>query len=551
MEIEDIDRGAERNTANGAGAMSIVRKWRLLDWLLREGHWIDCAILVMAALLRLWALDLKPPHFDEGVNGMFVDDIIKRGFYHYDPSNFHGPLHFYILFAAQTLLGRHTWALRLPLALAGIACVGLTAFGFRRFFSKTTCRVAALAMAVSPGFVFYARYAIHETWLVFFLMLLTIGIGGLWLNGGRRNLWVIGIGLSGAILMKETWIIHVVSLALAGITLRLVECATRSSELPWAPPRWKLDDAARALAVCVGGVLLIYSGFMLDPAGLSGFAEAFVIWTRTGMAETGHDKPWYYWCELLAQYEWPVLLGMAAAPFVLLPGTNRFLRWIAIFAGGTFVAYSIIAYKTPWCLIAWTWPFYFVFGAAVEWVAKRVDRGVIGGIASLVLLLSFGKARTLSFQKYADETEPYVYVQTTDDLHQLLDPLSWQAARDPESLFHSGHILQGEHHPMRWLLGDRPNVTYGSGEDRPDHMDADWLLVDKGATERVEDQLKEIYFRTKLRIRGMSADESMLYLRASVFAPYFPDREPEFDPAFPRIHLIEPSAISPKEGDKP
>src|SRR4030095_15721590 len=165
METEsgDIEKSAERNMDGRPGAMSNMGKSPRLEWLLQKHGWIDLLILLIAAVLRLWALDLKPAHFDEGVNGYLVDQITKNGVYHYDPTNFHGPLHFYILFAMQTLFGRGLWVLRLPLALAGVACVGLLLFGFRRHFSATACRFAALAMAVSPGFVFYARYAIHET----------------------------------------------------------------------------------------------------------------------------------------------------------------------------------------------------------------------------------------------------------------------------------------------------------------------------------------------------------------------------------------------------
>ncbi len=77
------------------------------------------AILAVAAAARLTLLGMKPPHFDEGVNGWFVDQMTQTGFYHYDPTNYHGPFHFYVLFLFQTLFGRHVWALRLPLALVG------------------------------------------------------------------------------------------------------------------------------------------------------------------------------------------------------------------------------------------------------------------------------------------------------------------------------------------------------------------------------------------------------------------------------------------------
>src|SRR4030095_13078844 len=143
METEagDIEKSAERNTEAGAGATFKVWGTFVPEWLLDNQRWVDLLILLLAAVLRLWAFSLKPAHFDEGVNGYFVDQITKNGFYHYDPTNFHGPLHFYILFVMQTLFGREIWALRLPLAVAGVGCVALLLFAFRRHFSTTACRI--------------------------------------------------------------------------------------------------------------------------------------------------------------------------------------------------------------------------------------------------------------------------------------------------------------------------------------------------------------------------------------------------------------------------
>src|ERR1700740_2299725 len=118
-------------------------------------------ILLLAALVRLAYLDIKPPHFDEGINGWFCDQMVKTGFYKYDPTNYHGPLHFYVLLLSQTLFGRSLWALRLPVVLVSIASFWLT-LKFEPFVGRTVSRLAALAMAVSPGFVFYGRYSIHE-----------------------------------------------------------------------------------------------------------------------------------------------------------------------------------------------------------------------------------------------------------------------------------------------------------------------------------------------------------------------------------------------------
>src|SRR6476659_1133171 len=163
-----------------------------------ESNWMFWLILGLATVLRVLFLDIKPPHFDEGINGWFVDQMVKDGFYRYDPTNYHGPLHFYILFLSQALFGRHIWALRLPVVLASIGSIYAT-LKFEPFVGKNVSRIAALAMAISPGFVFYGRYSIHEVWLLLFSMIFVLGLLGLWSFGTRNYLWCVGIGTAGMI----------------------------------------------------------------------------------------------------------------------------------------------------------------------------------------------------------------------------------------------------------------------------------------------------------------------------------------------------------------
>ena len=184
----------------------------------RAAQW---AVVALALALRLLWLRMKPPHFDEGVNGWFIDQMRLHGYYSYDPTNYHGPFHFYILFLSQTLLGRDILALRLPLVLVNTATVWLV-FQFRRFIPWRACLVAALAFAVSPGMMFYSRYAIHEAWLVFGMMLALWGAAELWTRGTVRGLWTAALGATLMILNKETHIIHFAAFALAVPTLALL-----------------------------------------------------------------------------------------------------------------------------------------------------------------------------------------------------------------------------------------------------------------------------------------------------------------------------------------
>src|SRR4030095_7154150 len=161
---------------------------------LAETGWAPWLILGLAVFLRFFLLGIKPPHFDEGINGWFVDQVMKNGFYRYDPTNYHGPLHFYVLLLSQSLFGRNLWAIRLPVVLLSIACVWF-ALKFEPLVGKNVSRIAALAMAVSPGFVFYGRYGIHEVWLQLFSMLFILGLLGLWRRGTLTYLRYAAVGL--------------------------------------------------------------------------------------------------------------------------------------------------------------------------------------------------------------------------------------------------------------------------------------------------------------------------------------------------------------------
>ena len=50
---------------------------------------------------------------------------------------------------------------------------------------------------------------------------------------------------------------------------------------------------------------------------------------------------------------------------------NLSLRYLAIYGVGTLIAYSIVKYKTPWCIISFGWPFLFVLGGWVLLVRPK------------------------------------------------------------------------------------------------------------------------------------------------------------------------------------
>ncbi len=498
---------------------------QLADWQgrLAAVEWTPWLIIALGAFLRLFLLAIKPPHFDEGINGWFVDQMTKNGFYRYDPTNYHGPLHFYILFVSQALFGRSLWALRMPVVLASIFSIWLT-FRFEPLVGRKIARFAAVAMAVSPGFVFYGRYSIHEVWLLLFSQLFVLGLLGLWRLGSTRYLWCAGMGAFGMVLTKETYIIHLGCAFIAFFVTWLSHKIVRATDVKRARQLWTYSDLLLVLAVGVTALVVFYSGTFMNWKGVAGLYETFSAWFATGKNGNGHEKAWHYWLMLIGRYEPAVAVGLLACLATLLFKEIN-LRYLAIYGVGTLAAYSIVHYKTPWCIISIVWPIVFLFGAGIVLLEEKLRfAGRI--VAALTLAVSLGLCVRLNFFRCTTDTEPYVYVQTYNDVFKI-EPILALARKNPTYYQLVGHIIRTSAYPLPWILGDFPRVGYYEHEALPSPLDADFLLVQEDKIASVESKLKGAYFTMPLTIRPYQ-DTSKLYLSARVFREFFPGRIPDF-----------------------
>ncbi|MDQ3624817.1 MAG: hypothetical protein M3463_20430, partial [Verrucomicrobiota bacterium] len=285
----------------------------------------------------------------------------------------------------------------------------------------------------------------------------------------------------------------------------------------------------------------------LDWASLPGLWRTFLDWARTGVSgETGHEKEWHSWLELMARYEWPALAGLASIGGLARPGANRLARYLAIYGVGALVAYSLIPYKTPWCLMSLLWPFLLLFGLAADRLLSLLDRWTVGVLVALLLALSLLSACDLNYRKYTSEAEPYVYVQTLPDMYKLVDPLRRLVAEDPIYYQLAGRVLTVDHHPLAWLLGDFTRIDLLQPDEEPEAWDGAWLLIDETLVERAESKLTGSYFKDIVRIRGNAAETSVLYLNVEPFARLFPGRTPELQPGRD-VQISEPSVQPPSD----
>jgi uncharacterized protein (TIGR03663 family) len=213
------------------------------------------AILVLLAglVLALWsfALDQRPMHNDEAVNGVKFGQLWDHGGYKYDPNEHHGPSIYYATLAVSRLTGApqdfdqfSDRRLRFITVLFGIGLILLLPLVADGLGRKATLW-AALLTAVSPAVVFYSRYYVHEILLVFFTFLALAAGWRYWRS--RRIGWALlagaGVGLMHA--TKETFLITLLrpwpwastSSGIAGWMPRLLLRRRPALNSPISPPR--------------------------------------------------------------------------------------------------------------------------------------------------------------------------------------------------------------------------------------------------------------------------------------------------------------------------
>ncbi|MCA1555586.1 MAG: glycosyltransferase family 39 protein, partial [Acidobacteria bacterium] len=163
QESNETSAAAVATTRADAGEELSPRAW-----------WVAyAAVMLVAALVRFYQLGLRPMHHDEGVNGFFLSNLMRTGIYHYDPSNYHGPTLYYFALPLAAVAERlHVfgeWTVRLIPLIFGLATIWLV-LSLRRYIGAIGALSAGALLALSPGFVFFSRYFIHEMMFVFFTL---------------------------------------------------------------------------------------------------------------------------------------------------------------------------------------------------------------------------------------------------------------------------------------------------------------------------------------------------------------------------------------------
>jgi uncharacterized protein (TIGR03663 family) len=478
------------------------------------------AILAVATIVRLYALELRPPHHDEGVNGWFVEHMHTEGYYRYDPTNYHGPTYFYLLWAAREVLGFGLWQLRLPGALIG-ALLCAAPLVLRRHLGSTRTLAACALLATSPSLVYYARYAIHETLLAAFG--LVVAVAALrWSDSGRlRWLLVTAAALAAMIATKETTALFVAVAALwLGGEIAVESWRARALVMLGRRVRWsrRLVIGAAGIAAVMAVVhVVLFTGLFETPGSLAEqlarSLDAYRLWAHAGTADGGHAKPWCYYLHLGARYE--LALYLLAAVGTVAGFRERWIRGPGLVGFGLAVAYSLVAYKMPWLPLGWL-ALFAIPAAHGTLVAGRVLgaelSGRLGPGAALVAAAAAALAITArsSFVRPASPREDLAYVHTSPEYHEwfgiiaragdVLGPANLRVA-----------VTHGATWPLAWSLMPYPGTRWTASGDE------DVIIAPVEQAAELERRLRGGYLRREYQIRD-SAGAAYVYVRGALYA---------------------------------
>jgi uncharacterized protein (TIGR03663 family) len=419
------------------------------------------------------------------VNGWFTTNLLRTGTWAYDPANYHGPTFFYAAAVTAALLGLGDVSMRVVPAAFGLATVGLVLLT-GRWIGRWGAIAAAALLAVSPGMVFFSRYAIHEMLLVSFTLALVLAGWRWWETGRARYLLAAAAAGAGVFTTKETAIITVVVLALALASVALYDrlaprILRRPSRLgPWAEPatgrarggdrlarfggrqRLLLSLAAAAALFAAIWVVLFSSLFSNFPKGVTDSFRSLAIWTQTsGATQVSGPLTYAGW---MAQEELALLVfGLGASAWAAWEGRSRFAIFSAAWATGLFIAYSLIGYKTPWLMLSWLVPYALVagyaLGRALE-APRRSIRAGAAGVLALALALGAVQAVQLAFRDYDDEENAYVYVQTKREVKDLVAWLEAEDNRRGAGGALGVVVMSPDYWPLPWYLRDDPKAGF-------------------------------------------------------------------------------------------
>ena len=374
--------------------------------------------------------------------------LLEQGTYHYNPNEYHGPtLNYFTLIPAKlqgaaNLKEVNEVTLRIVPVFFGLLIILLLLL-LADGLGTGAVIIAGLLTAISPAMVFYSRYYIQETLLVCFTFGL-IACGYRYVRS-KNVVWAILAGAFAGLMhaTKETCIIAFGSMVLALLLVLLLHRGQNGFS-------WKIWHIAAGIGAAVLVSVVFYSSFFTNPGGIADSVKALVPYFTRASENKLHIHPWYYYLQMLIYFKLgsgpifseALIVVLAVAGFAAAMSGKfvtdidlRLVRFIGFYTLIMTVIYSVIPYKTPWCLIEFLHGMILLAGIGAIAIFKSVNSFSGRAIIGMVLIAAGGhllwESYLANYKYYAEPVNPYVYAHPTRDVIAAANRVEEVAASRP------------------------------------------------------------------------------------------------------------------------
>lgn len=510
------------------------------------------AFFLLFAYSRFARLADRPMHNDEGVNAWFVMNVMNYNDYRYDPTNYHGPLLYYLQlpptwlntirlkgfreFRFSDYTGMTPFTIRMVPAIMGLVLLIGVAAAARRF-GPWAMFTSFLLAGVSADLLFFSRYFIHETYLVLFT--LGIYLGWARYNDTRDARWfyVAGASASLAIATKETAVIVFGVLALAAVAAEATGywLSGRKPPNPVQFFKHRAIEMNHALSFDLPKLFLLmffiwavlFSSFFMNPNGLVDFFQAFLHWSKEG-AESGHVKPAGYFLQrLLIPYEPAALILGGVGAVAAFVKKDRRMLFLAFWSAGIFSAHSLIPYKTPWLVINIVLPLALLAGAGVQTVADGIGgrlpeknryalRVAWAVVVGAIIAAPVPRALRLAYSNEVNLAFPQIYVHTSAEVFRLVEEVERVADESGLGKSMRINVVSKEQWPLPFYLRHYHDTSYWGRYQDIGTVDAPVIIAEERQRDGLKGVLADHYTVKRFLLRH--GTPLLLYINADILS---------------------------------
>jgi uncharacterized protein (TIGR03663 family) len=262
---------------------------------------------------------LKLFHHDEAIHAWFSWELLTTGTWQYDPM-YHGPFLYFITAGMFSIFGDSDLVARLAPTLFGSLLIPLVYCIYRLgYLDRKQTLIASIFIALSPDMIYFSRFLRHDIFMLFFTLLLIVGLLAYFEKKKTRYIIISAVALACALSLKEE--MPIIALI---IGLYFIYALFRRKTFT-LPTTWTRDLILGVLVV-VSIMSILYSGFGAHIETLigqnldlhtTGWYKAIEHWTAMHNQQR-LGGPWYFYILLLILYEVPILI-------LALIGTIQFL----------------------------------------------------------------------------------------------------------------------------------------------------------------------------------------------------------------------------------